>query len=132
MWPLHRDTKPIIARTPPAWANQHIILVFSKELPVDLLYFICYRRIINCRKVIICFDIDHIDHILRDAMTKTIMRTQKTLIIRYGIQIFIKNLLGIYNRTNLQEIELTCSIIIQVTGKFDFYRTFHLVSTKSL
>ena len=62
-------------------------------------------------------------------MTETVMRTQQTLVIGNGIQVFVEHLLGVHDGSDLQQVELTRAVIVQIAGKLNLHRTLHLVGT---
>ena len=76
--PLHGDSQPVVAGAPSSRPYEHVVgtravllKVFAvQELPVDLLYLVSNLRIVGGRKVLVCLDVNHIDDILRDAVSQ--------------------------------------------------------------
>ena len=130
MRPLDRHTQIMVARTPTARTYQHIILPFGKELTIDSFDIISHIEIIHRREVIIILYIDHIHHIFADSMPERIVGTEQAVGIRYRLHILVEHLLGIHYRTNLEQIELTGSIVVDIAGKLYFHRTAHRFGTK--
>ena len=130
MRPLDRHTQIMVARTPTARTYQHIILPFGKELAVDTFDIISHIEIIHRREVIIILHINHIYHIFTDSMPERIVGTEQTVGIRYRLHILIEHLLGIHYRTNLKQIELAGSIVVDIAGKLYFHRTAHRLGAK--
>ena len=62
-------------------------------------------------------------------MSQTVVRAEQTLFVGDGIQILVEHLLGIHDRTNLQQIELASTIIVQITCELYLHRTLHLIGT---
>ena len=101
MRPLYGDTQPVVAGSPTPRPNQHIVLPLIQELTVDLFYMVGYDWIIDSRKVVIGFYIDHIHYILRDTMPKRVIRAEQAAFIGNLQQILVKHLLTINNRADL-------------------------------
>ena len=55
------------------------------------------------------------------------MATKQTSIIRNQRDVLIQLHLVIHHRTNLQEIELACLVIMKIDSKLNFHRTRHLL-----
>ena len=64
-------------------------------------------------------------------MSKRVMRAQQAFLVRYRGEVFVKHLLAVNDRTDLQEVELSCSVVVQSAGKFNLYRSLHAVGTMS-
>ena len=63
-------------------------------------------------------------------MSQRIVGTEQTICIWYRLHILIKHLLSIHYRTNLEKIELTGFIIIDIACKLDFHRTAHRLGSR--
>ena len=62
-------------------------------------------------------------------MSEGVGRAQETLFVGDGLQVFFKHLLGIDDGSDLQQVELSRAVVIQIAGKLNLHRAPHLVST---
>ena len=134
--PLDGDAQPVVAGAPAARPDEHVVLVVGQEAAVNLFYLVGYLRVVGCREVVVGLDIDHVDHILGDAMTQRVVRAQQTLLVGNGGQVFVEYLLGVDDRTNLQQVELAADrqavALLQIAGEFYLDRAPHLLGAKLL
>ena len=111
MGPLDWNAQPIVARAPAARTYQDIVFILCQETTVNLLYLVGNDEVVSCSEVIVSLNVDHIDHILRDAMSQRVVRAKQTLRVGNSSQVFIKDLFGVDNRTYLKQIEVASRII---------------------
>ncbi len=79
--------------------------------------------------MVIVLHIHHIGDILADAMAQGVVGTQQTLGIRYGPDILVEHLLGIHDRTDLEEIEIAGLVGMDIAGKLNLHRSAHRLGT---
>ena len=130
MWPLHRNTQPSITASPSSGADKHIVLAFIQKLLVDFLYFPSYILIVRCT-VMIGFDIHNIVYLVHNAMPQRVVGTKQHVFVRNSRKILVQHIFTVHNRTHLKQIECTglITVVIERHGKFDLYRTAHLLLT---
>ena len=85
--------------------------------------------VIGSREVLVGLDIDHVRHILGDTVTQRVMRAQQTVGIGNLLQILVEHLLRVDYRTDLEQVELSTTVVIKITGELDLYRPAHLLGT---
>ena len=61
--------------------------------------------IVGSREVLVCLHIDHVLHILRDTMSKGVVRPQQTGIVGNLLEVFVEHLLRVDDGTDLKEVE---------------------------
>ena len=129
MGPLDGDAQPVVAASPTSRANQYIVFILIEELLVDLLDMRGDGGVIGGREVLVGLDIDHVRHILGDTVTQRVMRAQQTVGIGNLLQILVEHLLRVDYRTDLEQVELSTTVVIKITGELDLYRPAHLLGT---
>ena len=97
-----------------------------EEATVDALYLFGSGRIVGCT-IVLSLHIHHIVHVADDAVTDGIVAADKAVLIGYLSNIFVQLHLVIDHRTNLQEIELTRAVVVQVDGKLNLHGSCHLL-----
>ena len=136
MRPLHGDTQPVVTRAPASRSHEDVILVLSQEATVDLFYLVGDHRVIHGGEVITGLYIDHINDILRDTVAEGVVRTQQTAVIGYILDILVEHLLGVDDRTYLEEIERSSRLPrrcrLQIAGELYLYGAAHLLRAVSL
>src|SRR5574344_2819426 len=132
MGPLHWYAQPIVTGTPAPRTYQSIILIVTQDFTVDGFYLISNHRVVGCCEVIIGLYIDHVHHILTDAVSQRIVGSQQTGLIRYLLQILVQHLFAVHNRANLQQAELSRTVIVQVTGELYLHGAAHFISSTFL
>ena len=129
--PLHRDTEPGIGGAPAPWSHEHVVLVCVEELLVDALDMIGDGRIVGGGEVLVSLHIDHILHILRDAVSEGVIGAQQTSVVGNLLEVFVKHLLGVDDRTDLQQIQLPSHALpvvrVEIAGKLYLHRATHLL-----
>ena len=129
MRPLDRYAQVMITRSPAARTYQHIILAICQELAVDALDIIGYIEIVHRRELVIVLHIHHIGDILADAMAQGVVGTEQTVGIRYRPDILVEHLLGIHDRTDLEEIEIAGLVGMDIASKLNLHRSAHRLGT---
>ena len=139
MRPFYRDAQPVVTAAPPSWSYQDIgaaaltgkrHIGAIEEFLVDLLDVQGNLWVIRCCKILIGLHIHHIHHILRDSVSGGVVRTQQTLLIGNALQVFIQHLLTVNNRSDLQQVELSRTVVVYITSQFYLHRTFHGLGAK--
>ena len=65
-------------------------------------------------------------------MTERIVRAQQALAVGDGSQVLVEHLLGVDNRTNLEQIEIArhpAARTVQIAGELNLHRPAHLLGT---
>ena len=75
-------------------------------------------------------DIDNVVDIVDDAMSDSIVRTNQCVFVRYESNILVELCLDVHHWTDLEQIELACSIGVKFGSKLNFNGTTHILSTK--
>ena len=125
MRPLHGDAQPEIAGSPAPRSDKDIVLPLFQEPSVDALYLFCYRDIISRREVIVGLDIHHIGDIVADTMSQGMVGTQQAVVIIDLGEVLIEHLLAVNDRSDLQEVELSRAVVVDITCQLDLYRAPH-------
>ena len=127
MRPLDRNTQPGVAAAPSSRTHQNVTLLLIGKAPVDLLNLVSDRLVVG-RIEGTCLDVDHILHVIDDAMPQDTGRAQDGLLIGDGRQVLVHHLLVVHDRPDLQQVEgrLLRIRLVDIDRELDLNRASHL------
>ena len=137
MRPFHRHTEPIVGRTPSARTSKDIVFATIEEFSVYPFYLISDGRIVGCREILVCLDVNHVHEVFVDTVSERHFRTDKHRLIVFlrqcifeiRRQVDVQFQLGIDYRTYLEQIKLDAAVGIDIASKLYLHRSAHRIRT---
>ena len=102
--PADGNTQPRVTRAPAARTYQHVMAAAAQHLGVDVRYLLAY--VVRQRSVEhLGLDVHHLAHVVVHALSESLWRTYKQLVVSYLRHIFLHLHLRLHDRPDLQQVE---------------------------